>query len=221
MMGSGFMYIKDIRLSYLTICIMLIICDFLINGINKLKAKNVYEDSWYLSFILGIFGFFISSFQYFDALRIRDITDFMKYWWIYSMIFLVLAHGFYRKLSRQDMVVYNIAKTDLEQIVTEVFEKYNFPFETRTKGRKTILTVKDVNTVIVITGDDFSEDTYHLQFVWFRRIPDFNEVLKEIKDLINARTYKKHKFRGIFDIVASLAALGILIWVIIYKNCLD
>jgi hypothetical protein len=35
--------------------------------------------------------------------------------------------------------------------------------------------------------DDFSEDTYNLRFIGYRRLPYFDEILDEIKDLINDR----------------------------------
>jgi len=60
--------------------------------------------------------------------------------------------------------------------------------------------------------DDFSEDTYNLRFIGYRRLPYFDEILDDIKDLINDRPYKKNRFRGIFDILAGLAVIGMLIW---------
>ncbi|MDK2879798.1 MAG: hypothetical protein PWR06_2514 [Thermoanaerobacteraceae bacterium] len=190
--GSGFMYIKDTKLLNFTICGMLFACDFLIHGISKLKAKNVYEESWYLSLISAIFGLFAAIMQYFDAMGIREVNDFnLKFWWLYTIFFLTLAIPLCFKFNRRQIAVFNISKHDLEQILTRVFENHNFPIEKRDKDMNTILTIKDVNTVIVIARDDFSEDTYNLRFIGYRRLPYFDEILDEIKDLINDRPYKK------------------------------
>lgn len=184
------------------LCIIVPSCLLIISGLFDLVIGGNVENNKLINYIMAVTGFL--SFL-FDRMRFQELEEGLSLsspsTWFLMVISGVFIYTILSELFKKEITVRGITWPELVNELHTILSRYNITYQDEDE----CILLNDFNASIKLRSDIFRENVLTLKFKGYRDIPHIDEILEDLKELIDSRDKKRIRFSPIFSIVSGIA----------------
>ncbi|MBB6216241.1 hypothetical protein HNQ80_002340 [Anaerosolibacter carboniphilus] len=198
------------ELLWANLLVMFLVFHFLYRGMRKLNGCIFFQESNQMTVVYAIITA-LFEIKKMDFSIFQDIEYSAAFVLLYSIPLLIIVGGTYFNLRKKSMIVYDISKGRIVQVLKDVFLRYRMVLE-QESGEDLKFQVKEQDVTVKLSAGNFDPNKWTIEINKYRRLLDFELIMEDIKNAIYEKEEQRKRYRGIMDICLGIAVFIGLAW---------